>query len=194
VISALAANNPDIVAVGGHDTILINVVKAMKAQGFTPKALIQHYGVTEPAFVQALGKDADGCCGLVDWDPSFPYKDALFGSAAEAAKRYKDEHKVEMDYTGAGCAASALVLQLAFQKLGKPPGLSAADRVKLNDLIAATNLHTFYGPIKFEQSGPHFHDNTQPPPILIQIQNGQITAVAPSGVAHAKLVYPLKSL
>jgi branched-chain amino acid transport system substrate-binding protein len=194
VISALAAGNPDIVAVGGHDTILINVVKALKAQGFTPKALIQHYGVTEPAFVQALGKEADGCCGLVDWDPSFPYKDDVFGTAEEAAKNYKAKYGVDIDYTGAGCAASILVLQLALKKLGKPPGLEAADRVKLNDLIAATDVHTFYGPVKFDQSGPHFHDNTQPPPVLIQIQNGKITAVAPANVAHAKLVYPLKSV
>ena len=82
VISAVAAKKPDIIAVGGHDTILINVVKTLKAQNFMPKALIQHYGVTEPAFVKALGKDADGVLGLVDWDPSFPYKDDVFGTAA----------------------------------------------------------------------------------------------------------------
>ncbi len=194
VISALAANKPDIVAVGGHDTILINVVKALKAQGFTPKALIQHYGVTEPAFVQALGKDADGCCGLVDWDPSFPYKDDVFGTAQDFAKNYKAKYGTDVDYTGAGCAVSAMVLQLALEKLGKGPGLSAEDRAALNKLIAATDIQTFYGPIKFDQSGPHFHDNTQPPPVLIQIQNGQITAVAPPNVAHAKFIYPLQSM
>lgn len=194
VISALAASKPDIVAVGGHDTILINVVKALKAQGFTPKALIQHYGVTEPAFVQALGKDADGCCGLVDWDPSFPYKDDLFGTAQEFAKNYKDKYGTDVDYTGAGCAVSAMVLQLALQKLGKGPGLSAEDRVALTNLIAATDLQTFYGPVKFDQSGEHFHDNTQPPPLLIQIQGGKITAVAPANVAHAKFIYPLQSM
>ncbi|MGH7189372.1 MAG: ABC transporter substrate-binding protein, partial [Acetobacteraceae bacterium] len=194
VISAVAAKKPDILAVGGHDTILINVVKALKSQGFTPKALIQHYGVTEPAFVQALGKDADGCCGLVDWDPTFPYKDDVFGTAANVAKNYKAQYHVDIDYTGAGCAVSGLVLQLALAQLGKPPGLSKADRRQLTDIIAKTDIHTFYGPIKFDQSGPHFHDNTLPPPVLIQIQGGQITAVAPSKFAHAKFVYPLTSI
>ncbi|MGH7077687.1 MAG: amino acid ABC transporter substrate-binding protein [Acetobacteraceae bacterium] len=194
VISAVAAKKPDILAVGGHDTILINVVKALKSQGFTPKALIQHYGVTEPAFVQALGKDADGCCGLVDWDPTFPYKDDVFGSAADVAKNYKAQYHVDIDYTGAACAASGLVLQLALAQLGKPPGLSQADRRQLTDLIAKTDIHTFYGPIKFDQSGPHFHDNTLPPPVLIQITDGQVIAVAPAKFAHAKFVYPLTSI
>lgn len=194
IISAVAAQKPDILAVGGHDTILINVVKALKAQNFTPKALIQHYGVTEPAFVQALGKDADGVLGLVDWDPSFPYSDAVFGTAQEAAKNYKAKYGVDLDYTGAACAVSGEVLQLALQKLGKPPGLSKADRLTLTKLLSETDITTFYGPIKFNTSGPHFHDNTLPPPVLIQIQNGKITAVAPAKFAHARLEYPLKSL
>lgn len=191
IISAVAAKKPDILAVGGHDTILINIVKTLKAQNFTPKALIQHYGVTEPAYVQALGKDAEGTLGIVDWDPSFPYKDDVFGTAQEFAKNYKDKYNVDVDYTGAACAVSGEVLQLALKKLGKGPGLSQADRVKLAKIIGETDIQTFYGPIKFNSSGAHFHDNTLPPPVLVQIQNGTITAVAPSNLSHAKLIYPL---
>lgn len=194
IISKVAANHPDIVAVGAHDTILIDVVKTLKAQNFTPKALIQHYGVTEPAFVKALHKDADGVCGLVDWDASFPYHDAIFGTATQAAKNYKAKYSVDMDYTGAACAVSGEVLQLALQKLGKPPGLSREDRSKLNQIIAATDIKTFYGPVKFNSSGPHFHDNTTPPPLLVQIQKGSVVPVAPSAVARAKLIYPLQSI
>jgi branched-chain amino acid transport system substrate-binding protein len=194
IISKVASQQPDILAVGGHDTILINVVKTCKAQNFTPKALIQHYGVTEPAFVQALKKDAEGQLGLVDWDPTFPYKDAVFGTAQQFAKNYKSRYGVDVDYTGAGCAVSGEVLQLALQKLGKPPGLSTSDRVQLAKIIGQTNIHTFYGPIRFDSSGAHFHDNTLPPPLLVQIKSGTVTAVAPAKVAQAKLEYPLKSL
>ena len=194
IISKVAGQRPDILAVGGHDTILINVVKTCKAQNFTPKALIQHYGVTEPAFVQALHKDAEGSLGLVDWDPTFPYKDAIFGTAQQFAKNYKAKYKVDVDYTGAGCAVSGEVLQLALQKLGKPPHLSTGDRVQLSKILGQTNIQTFYGPIRFDTSGPHYHDNTLPPPVLVQIKNGTVTAVAPAKFAHAKLQYPLTSL
>ncbi|HET7413787.1 MAG TPA: amino acid ABC transporter substrate-binding protein [Pararhizobium sp.] len=191
IISAVAAKKPDIIAVGGHDTILINVVKTLKSQNFMPKALIQHYGVTEPAFVKALGKDADGVLGLVDWDATFPYKDDVFGTAQEFAKNYKAKYGVDVDYTGAGCAVSGEVLQLALKKLGKGPGLSQDDRVKLAEIIGKTDIQTFYGPIRFDQKGPHFHDNTLPPPVLVQIQKGSVIAVAPSKFAHAKFMYPL---
>jgi branched-chain amino acid transport system substrate-binding protein len=190
IVSSIASANPDIVAVGGHDTILINFAKACKAIGFAPKALIMHYGVTEPAFVQALGGLADGVLGLVDWTPDFDYRDDVFGTAQEFATNYKAQYKTDVDYTGAGCAVSGEVLQLALDKVGKGPGLSQDDRVKLNQAIAQTDITTFYGPIKFDASGSHFHDNTQPPPLLVQVQQGKLVAVAPADVKKGSLVYP----
>jgi branched-chain amino acid transport system substrate-binding protein len=194
IISGVAAKRPDILAIGGHDTVLIDAVKAAKSVNFTPKALIMHFGVTEPSFVQELKQDAEGVLGLVDWTPDFPYRDDVFGTAAEYARNYKAKYKSTPDYTAAGCSVSGEVLQLALQKLGKPPHLAQADRVKLNQIIAKTDIRTFYGPIKFESSGAHFHDNVVPPPVLIQIKGGQITAVAPDNVKKANLVYPLPSL
>src|ERR671930_956403 len=51
IISGVASKKPDILAIGGHDTVLIDAVKAAKSVNFTPKALIMHFGVTEPSFV-----------------------------------------------------------------------------------------------------------------------------------------------
>src|SRR5690625_3186062 len=42
VANLIASKSPDIVAVGGHDVLLSDMVKALKASGFTPKALIEH--------------------------------------------------------------------------------------------------------------------------------------------------------
>jgi branched-chain amino acid transport system substrate-binding protein len=190
IVSAIANQKPDIVAVGGHDTILINFAKACKAINFQPKALIMHYGVTEPSFAKALGPTGEGVLGLVDWTPDFPYKDNVFGTAQQFAKNYQAKYGTAVDYTGAGCAVSGEVLQLALQKLGKGPGLSQQDRVKLNQIIAKTDVNTFYGHIKFDSSGPHFHDNTAPKPLLVQIQKGAVVAVEPASVKKANLIYP----
>jgi branched-chain amino acid transport system substrate-binding protein len=192
IITGIAAKKPDIVAVGGHDTVLIDVVKSAKSINFTPKAIIMHYGVTEPAFARELKQDADGVFGLVDWTPQFPYEDDVFGTATEAADKYEARYDEPPDYTAAACTASALVLARALEKLGKPPSLAQEDRVKLNELIGQTDLDTFYGPIKFESEGDHFHDNTSPPPILVQIKEGEVVAVAPEDVREAELEYPLK--
>lgn len=192
IVSAIASQNPDIVAVGGHDTILINFAKACKAAGFSPKALIMHYGVTEPAFVQATKDLGEGVLGLADWTPDFPYKDDVFGTAQEFAKNYRAKYHTAPDYTGAGCAVSGEVLQLALGKLGKGPGLAQEDRVKLSQIIAKTDIKTFYGPVKFDASGDHFHDNTSPEPLLLQIHQGNLVAVAPANVKKGSLVYPRK--
>ncbi|MGH3360573.1 MAG: ABC transporter substrate-binding protein, partial [Nocardioidaceae bacterium] len=47
VADVVAAEEPDIVAVGGHDVLLVDFVKAMASTGFTPKAIIEHYGITD---------------------------------------------------------------------------------------------------------------------------------------------------
>jgi branched-chain amino acid transport system substrate-binding protein len=194
IISGVAHKNPDILAVGGHDTVLIDVVKACRSVKWTPKAIIMHYGVTEPSFATELKQDAEGVFGITDWVAEFPYKDDLFGTAKEFAANYKAKYDSDADYTAAGCSVSAEVLQLALQKLGKAPGLSQDDKAKLNQIIAQTDIQTFYGPVKFESSGDHFHDNTAPPPVLIQIKQGKVVAVKPDDVKQGEFAYPMKPL
>jgi branched-chain amino acid transport system substrate-binding protein len=192
ILSGVADKQPDILAVGGHDTVLIDVVNTCKSIKFTPKAIIMHYGVTEPSFADELKQDAEGVFGLVDWIPEFPYRDDVFGTAQEFADNYQAKYDSAPDYTAAACSVSGEVLQLALQKLGKSPQLGTEDRVKLNQLIAQTDIDTFYGPVKFESGGTHFHDNTQPPPVLVQIQKGKIVAVAPDDVKQGPFQYPLE--
>lgn len=194
VAGAVAAQKPDIVAVGGHDVLLVDFVKAMAATGYTPKAIIEHYGITDASFAQALGKQADGVMGISVWLPTATSKDDLFGSAGDYAKAFEDKNGSPPDYTAAGCSASGLVLQAAVEKLGEPPSLSEESRGKLNELIAQTDLQTFFGAIKFATEGDHFHNNTALDPMLVQIQGGQVKAIAPADAAQGKIIYPLAPL
>ena len=194
VAQVVAAQKPDIVAVGGHDVLLVDFVRAMAATGYTPKAIIEHYGVTDASFAKALGRQADGVMGISVWLPTATFKDDLFGSAGDYAKAFEQQHGSPPDYTAAGCSAAGLVLQTAVEKLGEPPSLSEDARGKLNDLIAGTDLQTFYGPIKFASEGDHFHNNTALNPMLVQIQGGQVKAIAPPEAAEAKIIYPLAPL
>ena len=49
-------------------------------------------------------------------------------------------------------------------------------------------------PIKFATEGDHFHNNTALDPMLVQIQGGQVKAIAPPDSAQAKMIYPLPPL
>ena len=193
IASVVADKNPDIVAVGGHDVMLVDVVKALKAARFTPKAIIEHYGITDASFAKALGKDADGVLGISVWLPDAPLEDKVFGKASDYATAFKKKYGSEPDYTAAGCSAAGEVLQLALQQLGEAPSLSEDARVKLNGLLAKTDVKTFYGQIKFAQDGDHFHDNTALSPILVQIQDGKVVAVDPQDQSKSEMIYPLAS-
>jgi branched-chain amino acid transport system substrate-binding protein len=124
VAQVVAAQQPDIVAVGGHDVLLVDFVKAMAATGYTPKAIIEHYGITDASFAKALGRQADGVMGISVWLPTASFKDDLFGSAGDYATAFQQKYGSPPDYTAAGCSAAGRVLQAAVEKLGQPPSLS----------------------------------------------------------------------
>ena len=60
------------------------------------------------------------------------------------------------------------------------------DTEKLRDTLAATDLETFFGHIKFGLAG----NNIAKPMVLRQIQNGEYNVVAPTKWASHKLIYP----
>jgi branched-chain amino acid transport system substrate-binding protein len=191
VADVVASTSPDIVAVGGHDVLLVDFVKALASVDFTPKAIIEHYGITDASFAKALGKDAEGVMGITVWLPDSDFEDDLFGTASDYAKAFEGRYGTPPDYTAAGCSVSGEILQLALEELGERPSLSQEARVGLNEIIAKTKADTFYGPIEFATSGKHFHNNTALDPILVQIQDGQVKAIAPESSAQAELIYPL---
>ena len=194
VASAVAAQKPDIVAVGGHDILLVDFVKAMAATGYTPKAIIEHYGITDASFAQALGRQADGVMGISVWLPTATSKDDLFGSAGDYAKAFEDAarlaaglHRCRMQRLGPGSAGRGREAgRAAVAVRGEPRQAQRVDR--------GTDLQTFFGPIKFATEGDHFHNNTALDPMLVQIQGGQVKAIAPPDAAQGKMIYPLAPL
>ncbi len=191
IVTNLKAQNPDLVAVGGHEEVLINVVKTARSLDFRPKAILMHYGVTNPAFAKELGADADGVLGISMWTPKLPYEDALFGTAADYDDASHARWGSRPDYTEAACSASGLVLQDAAARLGTPPPWDESARTELTRAIEETDIDTFYGPVAFDKEGDHFHCNTRPVPVVIQITEGAVVPVAPGDAAEGEFVYPL---
>ena len=118
LMSAAKALKPDLIAFGGHDEELINLVKALGQIDFTPKSLLMHYGVTEPAFVEALGKNADQVLGGSVWTCHMDIKGQIGwpdGQGLRAAALA--EYKVPSDYTQAGCSAAGLAFEAALKNI-----------------------------------------------------------------------------
>jgi branched-chain amino acid transport system substrate-binding protein len=193
LMSAAKVLNPDLIAFGGHDEELVNLVKVLTQINFTPKALLMHYGVTEPAFIQALGKNANQVFGASVWTSSIKTKGAL---GWQTAKAYYDAAAAEYpkdppDYTQAASSAAGLVFQAALTQLGSAPPLDEAARTKLVDVLEKIDLQTFYGRVKFATEGDYYHSNAGLTPLMVQITDGKEAVVAPPESAQVKLVYPM---
>ena len=193
LMSAAKVLNPDLIAFGGHDEELINLVKVLTQLDFTPKALLMHYGVTEPAFIQALGKNANQVLGASVWTGSMQTKGTL---GWPTAKAYADAAVAEYpkdpaDYTQAACSAAGLVFQAALVQLAAAPPLDEVARTKLVEILEKIDLQTFYGRVKFATEGDYYHSNAGLTPLTVQITGGKETVVAPAESAQTKLSYPM---
>ena len=60
------------------------------------------------------------------------------------------------------------------------------DPAKVRDAIAATELETFYGPVKFDAAGR----NVAKPMVLTQVQGGKYVVVMPAKWASGKPIVP----
>jgi len=192
LMSAVKGMKPDVVAFGGHDEELIKLVKGMHQIDFTPAALLMHYGVTEPAFVDALKTDANQVFGGAVWtDTTKTQSKILWKDAPTYAAAAQKAFGVAADYTQAGSSAAGIAFQVALQQINATPPLSDAKRAELVKALEAVDIDTFYGKVKFATEGEFYHANVGLSPLTIQIQNGKVVAVGPKKDAEAPAQYPM---
>ena len=191
-MSAVKVLRPDLVAFGGHDEELINLVKSLRQINYTPKALLMHYGVTEPAFVESLGADAEGVFGGSVWTETVHAKaEILWKDAMTYAKAAEEAFGVAADYTQAGSSTAGIAFQAALMKIGAAPPLDDGEKDALVGALEEIDVKTFYGRLKFATEGPYYHANIGITPLTIQIQKGKTVIVGPERDAEADPIYPL---
>ena len=192
-MSAVKVLRPDLVAFGGHDEELINLVKSLRQINYTPKALLMHYGVTEPAFAESLGADAEGVFGGSVWTETVhTTAELLWKDSATYAKAAEEAFGVAADYTQAGSSTAGIAFQAALMKIQAAPPLSDEERDALVQALEEIDVQTFYGRLKFANDGQYYHANIGITPLTVQIQNGKTVIVGPEKDAEAKSIYPLK--
>jgi branched-chain amino acid transport system substrate-binding protein len=178
-LTKVKALKPDMLAVSGHAKGAVLAVRQVADQQIdVPMLATTHCDSAQIA--EKFPQQAEyAVCGS-QWDESLKYSDRWFGSAQEYATRFKKEFSYDAPYQAAESTASVLVFVDAFARAG------ALDPKKVRDALAATDLKTFYGPVKFDQTGK----NTVKPMVLYQVQKGKYVVVAPEDVAEAKLIFP----
>jgi branched-chain amino acid transport system substrate-binding protein len=184
-LTKVKALKPDLLVISGHNKGAVTAARQMKElQVEVPMVALTH---CEGAKVtEQFGAAADGYLCPTQWAETLSYSDKYFGSAAEYDKAFKEAYPdySVVPYQAAQASAAVLVWKDAFDRA------NSLDPQNVRDAIAATDMETFYGPIKFSEAG----NNIAKPMVLRQIQNGEYNVVAPSKWASHELQWPREAM
>lgn len=180
-LTKVKALKPDLLVVSGHAkgaTLVARQTHEMKVD--VPMVATTHCDAAKLA--ETLPQASEGFLCASQWDRSLNYEGPWFGTAEEYAQRFEKEFGYAPPYQGAESTAAVLVFVDAFERA------QSFDPVKVRDAIAETEMETFYGNIKFDETGK----NIAKPMVLYQIQDGKYVVVAPTKWASGELQYPRK--
>jgi branched-chain amino acid transport system substrate-binding protein len=138
-----------------------------KQQGFSPKVVTLGKALLFPGAIDALGDLGNGLTTEVWWSPSHPFKSSLTGQTAKAlAESY--EKATQKQWTQPIGFAHAL-FEITADTFKRAKDTSNAS---VRDAVAATNLATVVGPVKWGGKGP-FKNVSKTPLVLGQWVKGK---------------------
>jgi branched-chain amino acid transport system substrate-binding protein len=180
-LTRVKGQHPDVIIGSVHVVEGIAIVKQAHELGVTPAG---GFGETvappTPDFTKTLGKQAENVLGSSQWTETTKGQDKYFGTAKQYADDIQATFGHPPDYHDAEATAACLALVLAVERAG------TTDADKVRDAVAALDIESFFGRIKFDQSG----QNIYKPMSVIQIQDGKPATVWPADAAEAKIVWP----
>jgi branched-chain amino acid transport system substrate-binding protein len=153
------------------------IIKQMKEIDFSPKFAYIMRASDVAMWAKNLGKDGDYVTHSGGWD----YHLKLAG-VKEFAEEYKTAYGNLPEPPAGSAYVCVQVLADALQRAG------TLDREKTREAIAATNMMTIMGPMKFKPNGRGDGKYLQ---TMNQWQNGKDELIWPKDQASAPLMYPM---
>jgi branched-chain amino acid transport system substrate-binding protein len=168
---------PDVLVVSGQEKGAITAVRQLDAlEVDVPLVALTHCDSAQ--LTERLGDAAEHVfCGH-QWHRSLSYRDPVFGAAEDFARHFEQTYNYGAPDRAAQSAAAVHVFADAFNRA------KSLDPEAVRSAIAATELETFFGPIKFDEAGRNVAKSV----ILTQIQHGEHVIVAPAELATGKPV------
>jgi len=177
------AVKPDVLVISGHSKGAATAARQIKELKIDVPMIAMTHCEAAKVVKKFAGAVDDFLCPT-QWAETLSYKDKMFGSAMDYDKLFKATYKgyKNVPYQSAQASAAVQVWKDAFQRA------NSFDTKKVRDALAATNMKSFYGGIKFAKAG----NNIAKPMVLRQIQNGKFVVVAPSKWASHPVNFPRK--
>ena len=178
-LAKVKALKPDLLVVSGHEKGAMTAVTQIRAlKVYVPMLALTHCDSAQIAEKLAEASEHAFCAD--QWHKSLNYRDEMVGSAAEFAEHFKQRYGYEAPYQAAQSAAAVLVFADAFARA------QSLEPEKVRNTIAATDLPTFFGRVKFDATGR----NIAKPMVLTQVRGGKYLIVSPKEWATDKPVIP----
>jgi branched-chain amino acid transport system substrate-binding protein len=172
-LTKVKALKPDALIISGHSkgaATAARQIDEMKVN--VPMIALTH---CEAAKVQEkFPKTANGFLCPTQWVETLSKSDPMFGSAADWNAGFKADNPsyTSVPYQSAQASAAVYVFKQAFE------AANSFDKDAVRDAIAAVEMETFYGDIKFSENG----NNIAKPMFMRQIDaNGQYRLVEKAG-------------
>ena len=185
-LAKVKATKPDVLVVSGHSKGALTAIRQISEMKVdVPMLAMTHCDASKLA--KQHGKNSEYALCAAQWHKTLSYSDSFFGDGQQFDKEFNDMYGYAPPYQAAESAAALLVYKAAFEKA------NSFDKEKVRDALAQTDMQTFYGNIKFNDTG----QNIAKPMVLFQVRcEGDECAnrvVAPTKWASHELVHPIPS-
>jgi branched-chain amino acid transport system substrate-binding protein len=161
------------------------LVRQMAQAGITVRAFLGAFGMEFPTVIRELGTASEGLYGTTSWQPGVHLggQEAESRAFIEAYTKRFGSAPVPLSMHGYA-AAQVLIAALQAAARGGEPITGA----RLRDALAAADLMTPLGRVKFDDKGDPLHYER----VIIQIQNGRHVVVYPRDRATAPARFPAR--
>jgi branched-chain amino acid transport system substrate-binding protein len=172
-LTQIRAAQPEWIFATGYINDLVLIRKQMSDLGIAAQVITLIAGPAYKEFAEATGKLAENVTSAAWWHPAVRYKGPdVFGTTEAYNRAFEAKYKTVPDYVEASASACGVILQLAIEKAG------SVDPKAVRDALAAMDVTTFYGPVKF---GPTGQIVSLKPPVF-QLRDGKPVVIYPDEI------------
>jgi branched-chain amino acid transport system substrate-binding protein len=179
-LGAIAGAVPDLILEVGHPGESVRTVQQAQQMNIQPKLLAFSDGPGTQRFTTDLHKAANFSVGTTQWAPAARNPTSYFLDSFHYALAFAAQFGQMPDQHAGAATAACLTLEVAIERAG------STEPAKVREALAAMDLNTFFGEIKFDERGA----NAVKPIYVEQVQSGRAVLIWPPDVASARARYP----
>jgi branched-chain amino acid transport system substrate-binding protein len=179
-LGAAANASAELILQVGHEAESVRTAQQAQQMNIQPKLFGFTEGPGTERFTTDLHKSANFMVGATQWAPSARNPISYFLDSFHYALAFAGQFGHMPDQNAAAATAACLTLEVAIERA------ASTDPAKVREALAAMDLNTFFGQIKFDERGA----NAVKPIYVQQVQAGRAVLVWPPDIASARPRYP----